>query len=465
MRYGLAAAVLVAAALAATVAGGSVKVSGQHALFGDSAPTGNRSGFGGALEWVGGMGAIDGNVSTRTLAAGSPLDSTLAEHAGAITVAVVDAGGLPIRQHRIIDPSGSPGDAFGSALAWIGEDLNGDSKLNELAVGAPGRGSQGAVVILSLGSNGSASTLAVIEPGDGAALGFGSVLAWIPRDLDGDGFMAQMLVAAPQSHSGDVFVFSVVFNDTGGVRSIRSHNLGAAGDDSGTAVALAVMARDVDGNVLTAEILVGVPSATAPGNVTHAGAVHLLSVDAFGQFVSDQTLSASSTPVTGQRYGCSVAWTAADLDSDPWTSEAAVASCPAWPQNSSVSVISISQSGSAWETASWSLSEPLAGPTLPMGWSDIDVDGDGAINDLLVGSPSAPGGGSIKVFSVDLYEGAKLTGSIEAGTSGLPANATTGGMLLGAVLARPVLAGNLVATAFRDHADQDAVMRGGVPRR
>ncbi|MEM7410847.1 MAG: hypothetical protein AAF430_11480 [Myxococcota bacterium] len=203
-----------------------------------------------------------------------------------------------------------PGDAFGSALAVLG-DLDGDG-LRSLASGAPQPGGAlpGEVWILELDALGSTDNALRVGSGLGGFSGaleaddrFGSALAWL-GDLEGDGFM-ELAIGAPGDDDGGtdrgaVWIVSLAADGTVvGERKI-SDTVGGFGGTLGDAVAFGgALARidDLDGNGVP-ELAVGVPG-DADGGLFGVGAAWILFFDTSGNVTSEQKISATQGGFSG----------------------------------------------------------------------------------------------------------------------------------------------------------------------
>ncbi len=180
---------------------------------------------------VAALGDLDGD-GFEDLAVGAPGDDDGAGAAGAVWILFLDANGSVRDQRKISNLGGgfsgalAAGDAFGSALAFLG-DLDGDG-FEELAVGAPGTDAgalnAGGVWILSLLDDGTVRDERRLDATTGSLAGaidardaFGESLAAL-GDLGGDGTVELAVGAVGDELSGQgfgsVFVLSLLADGT-----------------------------------------------------------------------------------------------------------------------------------------------------------------------------------------------------------------------------------------------------------
>ena len=267
--------------------------------------------FGQALAPLGDLDA-DGNPD---LIAGAPNTA----NGGASYVMFLNADGSVRASHRIDTASGdlcvalSSGDEFGSAMVALG-DIDQDGQV-EVAVGAAeidiGGINRGAVFVLSLRSDGTASACTVIGSGAGGFGGglgnddsFGSSLALL-GDLDGDG-IDELAVGATQDtlfgSTGEGAAWILFLRSDGTVRAKQEISEGVGGfsgplgseDWFGSSVA---GPGDLNGDGVP-DLLVGARNDDDAG--IDAGAVYALFLQADGLVLSRAKITTGLHGFDGQ---------------------------------------------------------------------------------------------------------------------------------------------------------------------
>ena len=182
------------------------------------------------------LGDVDGDGRLE-LAIGSPGDEDGRGATGAVWLLSLEIGGaVEVRAKLTGSTAGLagvlPGARFGSGLAALG-DLDGDGG-PELAVGAPGSGTRGAIWILFLEPSFSVKASRRLDLGGqlAAAGGFGSALAGL-GDLDGDG-VVDLAVGEPVGYEGAMgsqsgAVWILFLRSDGGLRSVQKITQGKGG--------------------------------------------------------------------------------------------------------------------------------------------------------------------------------------------------------------------------------------------
>ena len=264
--------------------------------------------LGGAIEL---LGDLDGD-RVADIAVGAPDDDDGGENAGAVYILFMNSDGTIKATQKISATSGgftgglNVGDDFGASLAAVG-DLDGDGD-PELLVGAPdddeAGDNAGACWLLSLASDGTVTNQIKYTTGSGGftnMLDVGDNFGWSVEavgDLDGDRTV-DLAVGAPDDDDGEKnagAVWVLFLNPDGSVKaeskiSSSGGGLGGSldvGDHFGSSLTLL---GDIGGDG-SPEIVVGSPNDDDGGENT--GAVYVLSLNAGGQVVAEQKISALS---------------------------------------------------------------------------------------------------------------------------------------------------------------------------
>ena len=262
---------------------------------------------------VAGAGDVDGDGYPE-VAVGAPEDDDVATGAGAVFVYSGGAGGLdPATELKLLASDGAADDGFGAALAG-GGDVDGDG-FTDLAVGADGAGSKGAVYLFygSVSGLDSSSAQRVESTTVASSSDYGTAIA-LGGDLDGDGYDDLVAGAlnddSAATNSGSAFVY---YGTATGVDTAAEVRLAPSGlsrnDRFGTSVSTS---GDLDGDGYD-DLVVGAPQ---DGTIaTGAGAAYVF-------FGSSSGLSATPTttlrPADGEflgYFGTDVA-IVGDLDQD-----------------------------------------------------------------------------------------------------------------------------------------------------
>jgi hypothetical protein len=365
------------------------------------------------------------------LAVGAPLeDIGAAGDAGSVNVLYGSATGLQPGPDLFYQGAGGAGgalednDQFGSAVAR--GDFNGDG-IFDLAVGAPGEtvGSAvnaGAVNVLNGSSGGLTGGSLFTQPNAEAGDLFGFSLA--AGDFNGDGVF-DLAVGVPGENVGSVGnagAVTVLFGSGAGLTTAGSQTLfqgggGVAGTaETGDAFGISVASGLLAGDDL-ADLVVGVPSEDV-GTTTGAGAVNVLAGSPGG--LVNGSLATQGNPEPNDSFGAAVA----TGDFDEPAGDDVVVGAPGEtvggdPSAGAVSVFNGPPNGLASERLLFQGTAGIPGspepgdgfgsavaPTdsngigqwdLAVGVPDEDIGPDtdaGAVN-LLAGSVTGPGGGTL----------------------------------------------------------------------
>ena len=384
---------------------------------------GDRLGYSAAA-----LGDVNGD-GTPDFAVGARGDDTGGSNRGAAYVVMMAPDGSIDEIAKIASGTGggpalSNDDEFGSGVAGIG-DADSDG-IPDLAVGARGSGSAGALYLVMLNADGTAKSTQMIDgsTANGPSLSAGDLFgeSASSADLDGDGTRDVVVGAPGHSNTGGVHVLfmnsdetvkssALIDGSTANVGSVRQF------DWFGKSVAF-IGDLDSDG---VQDLMVGnTANDSGAGRNNNRGAAHVLFMNADGSVKSSATIdsqTANGPALDAQdEFGSSVA-SAGDVDGDRIPDVVAGASNDDGDgaDAGALHLMLMKADGLPKETVEIGAAEAGgdAGGLFGSAASSADVDGDGNA-DLLSGASGADGRGEAHVL---FMSGTSVRGTAALGDS------------------------------------------------